>query len=171
MDSLKGQLLVATPALVDPNFARTVVLVLEHAGEGAAGVVLNRPTDMALVGHLPGWEDRAADPEVVFAGGPVSPTGVICLALCDGEVQPIDPTSDPDEGPGSVDRLRVFAGYAGWGPGQLEAEVVEGSWFVVDSRPDDAVSPHPGDLWRAVLRRQPGRLRLFADYPDDISAN
>jgi putative transcriptional regulator len=164
---MKGRLLVASPILGDPNFARSVVLLLEHGDDGAAGVVLNRPTDMALLNHLPGWDERAAAPGVIFVGGPVQPTGVICLGLRDGEVGPVDP-EEPDV---AVDQIRVFAGHAGWGPGQLEGEVDEGAWFVVDALPADAMSSRPNDLWRAVLRRQPGRLRLFADYPDDITAN
>jgi putative transcriptional regulator len=173
MPSLKGQLLVATPALGDPNFHRTVVLVLEHGEEGAAGVVLNRPTDMELLGHLPGWEEHAAAPGVVFVGGPVSPTGVICLAVASGsgEIETLDPTVLPDDVGVVVDGVRVFAGYAGWGSGQLEAEIAEGAWFVVPALPGDAMSSRPNDLWRAVLRRQPGRLKLFANYPDDVSAN
>ena len=171
MASLKGKLLVATPALGDPNFDRTVVLVLEHGDEGAAGVVLNRPTDMELLGHLPGWEEHAAAPGVVFVGGPVSPSGVICLAITDGEIETLDPTILPDDVGAVVDGVRVFAGYAGWGAGQVEGEIADGAWFVVDALPGDALSSRPNDLWRAVLRRQPGRLSLFANYPDDVSSN
>jgi putative transcriptional regulator len=171
MAFLKGRLLVATPALGDPNFERTVVLVLEHGEEGAAGVVLNRPTDMELVGHLPGWEERAADPGVVFVGGPVQPTGVICLALSAGSIETVDPTVAPEEISAPVDQVRVFAGYAGWGAGQLEAEIAQGAWFVVDGFPEDAMSDAPDHLWRAVLRRQSGRLKLFANYPVDVSMN
>ena len=171
--SLKGRLLVATPLLGDPNFERAVVLLLEHSDEGAAGVVLNRPTDMALLGHLPGWEDHAAAPGVVFVGGPVSPDGVICLAVTSqsGEIEPMDPTVPPEDVGVSVDGVRVFAGYAGWGPGQLEGEIDEGAWFVVDALPGDAMSSRPNDLWRVVLRRQPGRISLFANYPYDVSRN
>jgi len=171
MAFLKGRLLVATPALGDPNFERTVVLVLEHGEEGAAGVVLNRPTDMELVGHLPGWEERAADPGVVFVGGPVQPTGVICLALSAGSIETVDPTVAPEEISAPVDQVRVFAGYAGWGAGQLEAEIAQGAWFVVDGFPEDAMSDAPDHRWRAVLRRQSGRLKLFANYPVDVSMN
>ena len=173
MPSLKGSLLVATPLLGDPNFERTVVLLLEHGDDGAAGVVLNRPSELELVGHLPDWEDRAASPGVVFVGGPVQPTGVICLAETGGEIEPLDPSVGPEDvGWGApVDRVRVFAGYAGWGAGQLEAEIMEGAWFVVDATPEDAMSGRPDDLWREVLRRQPGRLGFFANYPDDLRAN
>jgi putative transcriptional regulator len=171
MASLQGKLLVATPLLGDPNFERTVVLLLEHSDEGAAGVVLNRPTDMTLLGHLPGWEDHAAAPGVVFVGGPVSPNGVICLAVASGEIEAVDPTVLPEDVGVTVDGVRVFAGYAGWGGGQLEGEIAEGAWFVVDADPGDAMSSRPNDLWRAVLRRQSGRVRLFANYPDDVALN
>ena len=171
MPSLKGRLLVATPALGDPNFERTVVLILEHGEEGAAGVVLNRPTEMELIGHLPDWEDRAAMPGVVFVGGPVQPTGVICLALSEGEIETLDPTQAPDDVGAAVDQIRVFAGYAGWGPGQVEAEIMEGAWFVVEGRADDAMSDHPDDLWRTVLRRQRGHLAMVANFPADPVMN
>src|SRR4051812_25719666 len=126
--SCKGRLLVATPRLRDPNFDRTVVLVLEHTEEGAAGVVLNRPSEAEVAGSMPGWDALAGDPAVFFAGGPVTPTEFIALArlTATGAVGPIDLAADPGNAAATVDELRIFAGYAGWGPGQLEFEVGEG---------------------------------------------
>ena len=188
-DGLKGRLLVATPNLGDPNFERTVVLVLEHGGEGALGVVLNRPSDLDLAEPLPEWARAAAHPPVVFIGGPVSPSAAVCLARVgangrasgweplpgvngtSGPLGTLDLDSDPDEAIPRLDEIRVFAGYAGWGPGQLEAEIEAGGWFVVDADAADPMSPAPENLWAAVLRRQRGTLALFAAYPADPSMN
>jgi putative transcriptional regulator len=183
--SLTGRLLVAAPTLRDPNFERTVVLVLEHGPEGALGVVLNRPTDTDLYAALPRWERFAADPSVVFEGGPVAPTAAICLgrttvpegAEPDGwhplfaGLATIDLERDPEELAQPVHDVRVFAGYAGWGADQLEGEVAAGAWYVLDALPGDALSPDPDDLWRTVLRRQRGRLAMVANFPADPVMN
>src|SRR5947208_5598536 len=149
---LKGRLLVATPGLLDTNFFRTVVLVVEHTDEGAAGVVLNRPTDTELAGPLEDWRGMAADPPLVFFGGPVSPTDAVCLARSgpDGRPPGFEPVVDglgvldlsvrAHEMHPRVDRLRVFAGYAGWDAGQLERELREGAWYVLDADPEDALT-------------------------------
>ena len=192
-EGLKGRLLVATPNLGDPNFERTVVLVLEHGDEGALGVVLNRPSELEVAEPLPEWARAAADPPVVFIGGPVAPSAAVCLARLRtpagaqgwqplvgpsgplrgraGPVGTLDLDSDPDEAIPRLTDIRVFAGYAGWGPQQLEGEIAEGGWFVVDADAADPLSPAPEELWAAVLRRQPGTLALFAAYPADPSAN
>jgi len=182
-DVLKGRLLVATPNLGDPNFERTVVLVLEHGAEGALGVVLNRPSDLDLAEPLPEWARAAAHPSVVFIGGPVAPTAAVCLARLGrhgqaegwepmvGPVGTLDLDSDPDRAIPRLDEIRVFAGYAGWGPSQVEGEIADGGWFVVDADPADALSPAPEHLWTVVLRRQRGTLALFAAYPADPSLN
>ena len=184
-----GRLLVATPLLTEPTFARTVVLLLQAGGDdGALGVVLNRPSEVEVERVLPGWDVAAPQPPVVFEGGPVQPQAAICLA----EVRPgaaaaglaplpqpgpgpvlatVDLDADPDDVLPAVARLRVFAGYAGWSPGQLEGEVEEGAWWVVDSRPDDAYRERPGGLWRAVLRRQPAPLVFASTLPDDPTQN
>jgi putative transcriptional regulator len=182
-DSSKGRLLVATPTLGDPNFDRTVVLVLEHTDEGAVGVVLNRPSDTDLIeagADWGGWDLFAASPAVVFVGGPVSRNAVICLGhasdtAVDG-YQPLLPPlglldlagPPPDKG---VEAIRFFAGYAGWGEGQLESEIAEGAWFVVDALPQDALTADPEELWADVLRRQGGRMSLFAACPPDPTVN
>jgi putative transcriptional regulator len=180
-DSLRGRLLVATPRLGDENFERTVVLLLEHGPAGALGVVLNRPSGLEVAEPLPGWSPLAAEPPVVFVGGPVSPGVVIGLAHSDAEVAgwqavigplgTVDLNLDPADVTPAVDRVRAFAGYAGWSGGQLEGEIEDGAWFVVDAHPDDALDTEPDDLWRRVLRRQPGRVSWFANHPLDPSFN
>lgn len=179
---LTGHLLVATPALLDPNFRRTVILVLEHQDAGCLGIVLNRPTQTPLVDVVPQWQPLAADPGVVFLGGPVSPSGAIGLCApppvpgvadlaAGGLVATADLSRAPADNPPGLRGLRVFAGYAGWGEGQLEAEISAGAWYVVDAEPGDAFGAQPDQLWGAVLRRQPGALRLVATFPDDPSLN
>ena len=178
-----GRLLVAAPTMRDPNFDRSVVLLLEHGADGALGVVLNRPTETDLFGALPRWERLAAQPTVVFVGGPVAPAAAICLARSPvGEetdgwkplfsgLGTVDLNLDPEELDMPLEEVRVFAGYAGWSEGQLESEVSAGAWFILDALPGDALSSAPGDLWHSVLRRQGGRLALVAAFPDDPSMN
>lgn len=178
-----ASLLIATPVLRDPNFARTVVLLLERGDDGALGVVLNRPSDTPLAVALPSWGDAASEPAVVYAGGPVSVTSAVCLASrregarppgwqpLGGTLGVLDLDADPDLVRPALEHLRVFAGYAGWAPGQLDAEVGEGAWLQLPARPDDAFSARPAQLWRDVLRRQPGELAFLAGYPEDPSLN
>lgn len=178
--SLAGRLLVATPGLLDPNFARTVVLVLEHDPEGAVGLVLNRPTKADLLDHVPVWWEVAAIPKVVFVGGPVGEGGAVALGRGAGGVdmegwesvlglRVIDLSSEPEDDVG-LD-LRVFAGYAGWGPGQLDEEIEVGGWFVVDASADDAFTPEPAGLWSRVLARAGGKYAIVATYPPDPRLN
>jgi putative transcriptional regulator len=183
--SLKGQLLVATPLLGDPNFERAVILLIEHTEDGAVGVVLNRPSASHFVDPLPDWYGFAAYPPVVFVGGPVGHGAAIGLARARhpdfdagdgwnqvvGSVGTVDLTLDPDDVPVGIEEVRVFSGYAGWGSTQLEDEIDSGAWFVIDAEPDDALSTNPDGLWRSVLRRQPTRLALFANFPSDPTAN
>lgn len=190
MPSVRGRLLVATPTLLDPNFHRTVVAVLEHGEEGALGVVLDRPSGTPLGEILPRWADVALAPGEVFLGGPVATDGMIGLARLVVDVDPdhdhdpppgvralwpglatVDLESDPADLDGLVSGLRAFVGYAGWGPGQLEGEIAEGAWFVVDQTAGDLWTARPRDLWRTVLRRQPGRIAQFANAPDDPASN
>ncbi|MDQ3979096.1 MAG: YqgE/AlgH family protein [Actinomycetota bacterium] len=180
---LKGRLLVATPALGDPNFDHTVVLVLEHGEEGAVGVVLNRPTTTDLAHALPTWHPLAAEPKVLFSGGPVAPDAAICLGKpwpgeeaegyepLFGAVGTVDLTLEVEDLAPALQGIRIFVGYAGWDEGQLEGEIEAGAWFVVDSHPDDAMSPEPDDLWRSVLRRQGGSLAMFANFPPNPAMN
>jgi putative transcriptional regulator len=182
-ESVRGRLLVATPELQDPNFARTVVLMLEHTADGALGLVLNRPTDTTLVGTLPSWADLGAAPAVVFVGGPVQPEAAIGLARRTGAGDPdgfaplfdrvgtVDLERDPGDVVPSIDAVRIYVGYAGWGPGQLDGELAANGWYVVDLVHDDVWSSRPGALWRSVLARQRGPLRLVAGFPDDPAMN
>ena len=174
-DSLKGSLLVATPALVDPNFRRTVVLVAEHGEGGAMGVVLNRPSETAVAEAIPELVSLAGDEEPVFVGGPVAVDSLLALA----EVEEPDDTlelvvgavafvQDPEV---PALRGRIFVGYAGWSPGQIEAELDEESWVVVPAEPDDVFSEDPDELWSSVLRRQGGPLALLSSMPPDPSLN
>jgi putative transcriptional regulator len=176
--SLKGKLLVASPLLQDPNFHRTVVFLFEHGEEGAIGTVLNRPTGESASEHLTGWSRLICQPDVVFIGGPVR--NEIAIGVAEFEDQEADGAlfagigfidlSEPPE-PGSAPlRVRVFSGYSGWDSGQLEVELAVDSWFVVEATADD-VFGDPDDLWSRVLKRQAGRLSLYAQYPDDLSLN
>lgn len=181
--TLRGRLLVAEPTLVDPNFHRTVVFLIEHGEDGALGVVLNRPSETPVGEVVPAWAPYVSDPSVVHVGGPVTPEGAICLARCpgpvdsalwqplSGEVGVLDLNGDPSDAPGGVTGLRIFAGYAGWTAGQLEAELDLDGWFVVDAEDADVSDPDPVSLWRRVLARQPNALRRFAVFPEDLSVN
>jgi putative transcriptional regulator len=188
-DALAGHLLVATPMLGDPNFRRTVVLVVEHESEqGTLGVVLNRPTTVPVGQVLEPWTELATSPSVVFSGGPVAPNSALALALVPGTDEPVgwhplDGAAalsrlglvDLDAPPGllsaAITSLRVYAGYAGWSAGQLQAEIEEGAWYVLPAEPGDAFCAEPGSLWPAVLRRQGGELAYVATYPDDPGLN
>jgi putative transcriptional regulator len=164
---IAGRLLVATPLLGDPNFERTVVLMLAHGAEGAFGVVINRPTATRADELMPGWGERAAAPAVMFLGGPVGQNGVIGLHR-GGTIDLNVPPEETDDAP---DTVRLFAGSAGWAAGQLEDELAEGAWWVLDAEPDDPFVDDPDDLWAAVLRRQPGTLAWFANHPADPTVN
>jgi putative transcriptional regulator len=186
-------LLVATPVIGDPNFDRTVVFLLDHGEDGALGVVVNRPTDVHLSGSLPQWEAFVAAPPVVFVGGPVEQAAAIGLARpgpgsrpTEGDDPPWSPvataadsvgplaTVDLTTGPdavGGLDALRVYVGYAGWGPGQLEGELAQEAWVVADARPSDLWSEVPEGLWGEVLRRQRGAVAWLALHPRDPSGN
>ncbi len=173
-ESFAGKLLVSTPRLEDPNFYRTVVLMLQHDSDGTLGVVLNRPTDERVADHLPDWAGAAADPGLVHIGGPVEPAVAIGLAITtEGESTGVPglclvDLSAPPKPP--APKARVYSGYAGWGAGQLEMELDEGSWYVVQASPDDPFDDAAGQ-WAKVLRRQPGLLALVATFPEDVSLN
>lgn len=174
MESLAGQLLIASPALTD-YFERTVVLVLAHAEEGAMGVVLNRPSEVEVVDAVPVLADSVGGDATVYLGGPVSPRSVVALAEFDDPGEAATPlfgpvgVLDPERVDVPVSRLRVFAGYAGWGPGQLEDELEEEAWFPAPPEPDDPFRQE--DLWPLALRRKGGAYALLARMPTDPSLN
>jgi putative transcriptional regulator len=180
-DSLRGQLLVASPALLDPNFARTVVLVVEHNDEGAMGIVLSRPSSAPVAEAVPPLEELVADDEPVFVGGPVEPAAVVVLAefedpeaaavLVFGDLGFLRSDADPSVLESAARRFRVFAGYSGWGAGQLEAELEEPSWIVEPPELEDVFTDDPEHLWNTVLRRKGGQFALLATMPPDPSMN
>lgn len=182
-ESYTGRLLVATPVLVDPNFVRTVILVLDHDEDGALGVVLNRPGDVHVDVAMPGWGEVVAAPSVLFVGGPVEPTSVVALGRSRAapnvggwepifeRVRVVDPSADPILTASEVAPMRLFAGYSGWAPGQLEDEIDEGAWVAIPASPTDPFDPAPDDLWERILRRQGGGLALLSTFPRDPSLN
>jgi putative transcriptional regulator len=183
-DFLAGRLLVASPKLVDPTFARSVICVCAHDANGALGVILNRPIAGVDIGeHLPDWAPLLPRNPQPFHGGPVEPEAAIALGLAaagvpDANWTPVsrrvglvDLKSHPADLSAEIVALRVFLGYAGWSPGQLEQEVADEAWFVVDELDDDAFTDAPETLWRDVLRRQSGHLAMFAHFPPTPGLN
>jgi putative transcriptional regulator len=179
----QGRLLVAEPLLGDPNFERTVVLVIEHTDEGALGLVLNRPTDLLVAEALPEWRDVASDPAVLHVGGPVEERSGWCLARAVdpadltgfvpvvGDLGLLDLSMDPFELTGLVTDVRLYAGYSGWGPGQLDHELAAEAWFVVDAEADDPFVTDGDALWQRILQRQGGQLARLSRVPRDLSVN
>lgn len=182
--SYTGHLLVAMPTLRDPHFERTVVFLLAHETDGALGVVLNRPTGVAVNEVLPGWETLVSGPQVLFEGGPVGADSAICVARAKagvagflgfsriiGQIGTIDLSQEPDKIGQKLEYVRVYHGYAGWGAGQLEKEIEDGSWFVFGALPSDPFLAQPEDLWQLVLRRQGGIISAVAHFPSDPHLN
>ncbi|HEX4188267.1 MAG TPA: YqgE/AlgH family protein [Solirubrobacteraceae bacterium] len=180
-ESLAGQLLLASPALQDPNFMRTVVLVSLHSDEGAMGLVLNRPSAVTVGEAVPQLEQAVSDAEHVYVGGPVQPTSVVFLVefldpapaglLVVGRIGFPAPNAAIEELLEATGRGRVFAGYAGWGEGQLDAEIAQGDWIAHTALPEDVFTDVPEDLWSAVLTRKGGSYALIARMPPDPSVN
>jgi putative transcriptional regulator len=176
VDSLQGQLLISSPLLQDPNFRRTVVLMTHHDDEGAMGLVLSRPSEIRVADAVPELADLPGD-ELVYVGGPVQPEAVVVLVEHESEPElPIVGNiafmqADADVDELDTVRARVFAGYSGWGPGQLEGELDESSWIVVPAEPDDAFAADPDELWRTVLQRKGGKFALIATMPYDPKLN
>jgi putative transcriptional regulator len=182
VSSLRGKLLLAGPMLKDPNFERAVVLITEHSEEGAMGLVLNRPSETTIGEAVPDLTWIAAADELVYVGGPVAPNGVIVLAewldpgqavvLVDDDLGfvPGD-AEDQDALAAAIVRSRVYAGHAGWGPGQLEDELAEEAWIVEAPRREELFSDDAEDLWSAVLRRMGREFALLSTMPPDPSLN
>ncbi len=181
MDTLRGSLLVASPALRDENFSRTVVLVGEHSEEGAMGVVLNRPSPVSVGEAVPPLVGLVEASEVVHIGGPVQPQAIVVLgdyaipenasSLVVGSIGFLPSSIEEDETLGALTRVRVYAGYAGWAPGQLDGEIDEDAWIVASAEPGDVFDDDPDGLWARVLRRLGGRYAILASMPLDPAVN
>jgi len=180
VQSLRGHLLIAGPALVDPNFWRSVVLVGEHSEDGALGVILNRASEATVDEAVPELAVLVDDIGSIHVGGPVQPSAIVVLAdfveperagsLVLDSVGFLPSEVDPDA-LGELRKARVYAGYAGWGPGQLDDELEEGSWIVEPALPEDVFTPEPEGLWSDVLRRKGGPFGILAMMPPDPSLN
>jgi len=182
----RGSALVAAPWLHDPNFHRTVVLIIDHGASGSLGVVLNRPSNVAVRDVLPSWGPHATLSQALYVGGPVQRRAALCVAALPagldaertagmikvrGSLALIDLEADPELLAPQLRGLRVFAGYAGWGEGQLAGEIRRGDWVVVPALVDDVLAPPETDLWSQILRRQGMPLALLATYPPDPTQN
>ncbi len=179
MDFLQGKLIVSSPSLLDPNFRKTVVLIAHHDEEGALGLVLSRPSDVPAAEAVPVLDGLPGAEDPVFVGGPVQPDAFMVLA----EFEDVDESAAPiidglgfmpaDAEPGelAIKRLRLFAGYSGWGSGQLEDELADESWIVVDAAADDAFADDPDLLWRTVVQRKGGAFSLMENMPFDPGLN
>ncbi len=180
-ESLAGQLLLASPTLQDPNFARTVVLIGIHSEDGAMGVVLNRPSTATVAEAVPQLEDVAGALETVYVGGPVQPSSVVFLAeflepalagtLVLGRIGFPAPDAGIEQLARATERARVFAGHAGWGRGQLDEEIANGDWIAHPAEPQDVFTDVPEELWSSVLTRKGGSYALIARMPPDPSVN
>ncbi len=166
----------------DQNFKRSVVLMIEHTHDGAIGLVLNQATDTTTQEILPEWSLYANPIPEIFIGGPVEPNSCLALGRFLGEIDTghqfifanvgiIDLSSDPDNLPDSLSEMKIFSGYSGWGPMQLDSELAVDAWFVVDADPFDVFSSNHDELWSLVLRRQKGPMAWLANYPEDPKLN
>jgi putative transcriptional regulator len=181
MDTVRGQLLIAGPPLVDPNFWRTVVLVVEHSEEGALGLVLNRPSETTVAEAVEELGELVGEDERLFIGGPVQPSAVIVLAQFEDpgdaaltafdDVGVLGTGSEPEELPVGVRQARAFVGHAGWGPGQLDAELERDDWILESATLQDAFTADAPELWSSVLTRKGGSYALVARMPADPSSN
>jgi len=180
-ESLTGQLLLASPSLLDPNFTRTVVLIGIHSEDGAMGVVLNRPSTVTVGEAVPQLEEAVGALEPVFVGGPVQPSSIVFLAefldpspagvLVLGRIGFPAPDAGIEELAHATARRRVFAGHAGWGRGQLDAELENGDWIAHNALPEEVFTDVPEELWGSVLTRKGGSYALIARMPLDPSVN
>jgi putative transcriptional regulator len=180
MDSTRGQLLIASPGLMDPNFWRTVVLIVEHSEAGALGLVLNRPSETTVGEAVSELEQLLELDDLLFIGGPVQPSALIVLAQFEDPDQAgllafddigVLATGPPEEASTGVLLGRAFVGHAGWGAGQLDSELERGDWILESARSEDAFTTAPGELWETVLTRKGGSYALVARMPPDPSMN
>jgi putative transcriptional regulator len=181
MDSVRGQLLVAGPALLDPNFWRTVVLMVEHNDDGALGLVLNRPSETSVGEAVPQLSELLDPAQQLFIGGPVQPSAVIVLAefedptdaalLAFDDVGVLGTGPSEEELTAGIRAGRAFLGHAGWGPGQLDGELERGDWILEPAKLEDAFAAEARRLWSEVLTRKGGSYALVARMPADPSMN
>ncbi|HUK43973.1 MAG TPA: YqgE/AlgH family protein [Gaiellaceae bacterium] len=179
MESLAGKLLISSPSLVDPNFRRTVVLMTHHDDEGAVGLVLSRPSEVRVADAVPDLGKLPCGDDILYVGGPVQPEAVVVLVELEEARDDVEPIvgsitympAGADASDLGALRARVFAGYSGWGPGQLEAELEEPAWIVVPAEPADVFAADPDELWRTVLQREGGKYSLIATMPYDPTLN
>lgn len=177
--ALQGQLLISKPSFHDDTFASSIVFLVEHDAGGAIGLILNRPTKLKMADAFSEWGVLAPDEEPIFSGGPVDGGSMVVLAdgsFSDGDLalglRSLDLEQQvPLLRADGVERVRVFSGYAGWGPDQLESELAVGAWWLVDAIKDDVFCTEPAKLWPNVLKRNGGELAWFAHYPEDPSLN
>ena len=181
-----GTLLLANVDLLEPTFRRSVIYVVEHNDGGTLGVVLNRPSEMAVYNVLPQWADLVAKPKSMFIGGPVKRDAALCLGILRvgadpagmagvrpvaGRIVMVDLDADPDVIATVVEGIRIFAGYSGWTIGQLDGEIERNDWMVLSALPSDVLAQPRVDLWSRVLRRQPLPMAMLATHPIDLSRN
>jgi putative transcriptional regulator len=181
VDSARGQLLIAGPALLDPNFWRTVVLVVEHTDDGALGLVLNRPSETSVADAVPQLDELVDPDERLFIGGPVQPSSVMVLAqfedaddaalLAFDDVGVLGGTGTSEQRAAGVRSARAYVGHAGWGPRQLDGELERGDWILEPATLADAFTADPRELWAEVLTRKGGSYALVARMPPDPSVN
>ncbi len=182
-ESTHGKLLVSVPDIGDDNFDQSVIFMVEHDEAGAVGLVLNRPSETEVGEHLPRLVDSVVSPAVFFIGGPVSVGGLLALGRrgldadlvnahsVAGPLVIVDPEALVNDNVLGVEAVRLYTGYSGWGPGQLDAELASGVWNVVSAMPDDVLCSNPDDLWRSVMKRQGGRLASQSLFPQNPHAN
>lgn len=158
-----------------------MVLVCEHGEEGALGLVLNRAGELTVGEMAPALADLTGEDATIDSGGPVQPDALLVLAEFDDvsragvvvveNVGLVGDGSEIDDLVEMTRRVRVFAGYAGWGPGQLDAELEREDWFVAPAGVDDIFNPDADELWGRVLARKGGHFALVARMPIDPSVN
>jgi len=176
----RGRLLISSGGLFDPNFRHTVVLLAEHDAEGSVGVVLTRPLEVTVHEAVPALAELVELDDLLYQGGPVEQEQPVLLAEVDdpevldlrvfgsvGFLTGAVPTSVRSR----LERVRVFAGYAGWGPGQLEREMSEDAWVVAEPRADDVFTDEPDALWHRILERKGPPWSTMARIPFDPSTN
>lgn len=180
--SLKGKLLLDSGQLTGSFFARTVILICQHDADGAFGLVLNRPTGGkagdAIVANLP----EALKELPLFLGGPVQPTAMSFLHsdvfLPDGNVMAnlslghsLDELLDVGESFSPEKKVKLFAGYSGWAPGQLEDEIRRQAWLIHPASLEVVFSHDTRSLWSRLMRQKGWQYQLLAQIPDDPSLN